>query len=296
MMAAREAAPAVLALLFNALMWGLSWLPFKALHGHGVHPLWGTVLVYLAMLALFVAWRPRVLAEAARHPALLWLALAAGLTNVCFNWAVTVGDVVRVVLLFYLMPAWAVLLAWALAGERPTAGALLRLALALAGVTLVLKKPGMAWPWPESGADALALAGGFFFALTSVLLRRWRATPAAARALAMFGGGALVAGAVALAGLAGGWVPAFAPLAAPAGWLPWAIGLALAFLSGNLALQYGAARLPAQVTSLIMLSEVVFASFSAVLLGAATLAPATLAGGALILAAALLAVATRRSG
>ena len=29
-----------------------------------------------------------------------------------FNWAVTVGDVVRVVLLFYLMPAWSVLLAW----------------------------------------------------------------------------------------------------------------------------------------------------------------------------------------
>ena len=42
------------------------------------------------------------------------------MTNVGFNWAVTMGDVVRVVLLFYLMPLWAVLLAWPLLGERPT--------------------------------------------------------------------------------------------------------------------------------------------------------------------------------
>jgi drug/metabolite transporter (DMT)-like permease len=76
------------------------------------------------------------------HP-LLWLLLASsGLTNVGFNWAVTVGDVVRVVLLFYLMPAWSVLLAWPLLGEKPTAASLLRLVLALAGVVMVLKTGG----------------------------------------------------------------------------------------------------------------------------------------------------------
>jgi drug/metabolite transporter (DMT)-like permease len=46
----------------------------------------------------------------------VWALLAAaGLANAGINWAVTVGDVVRVVLLFYLMPAWVVLLAWRLA-------------------------------------------------------------------------------------------------------------------------------------------------------------------------------------
>jgi drug/metabolite transporter (DMT)-like permease len=74
-----------------------------------------------------------------RHPLLWLLLLSSGLTNVGFNWAVTVGDVVRVVLLFYLMPAWSVLLAWPLLGERPTGGALLRLVLALVGVVLVLQ-------------------------------------------------------------------------------------------------------------------------------------------------------------
>ena len=74
------------------------------------------------------------------------LLVAAGLTNVGFNWAVTVGDVVRVVLLFYLMPAWVVLLAWPLLGERPTSASLLRLALALAGVLVVLRTPARRLP------------------------------------------------------------------------------------------------------------------------------------------------------
>ena len=259
---ANAALPA-LVLLFNAFIWGTSWLPFRALREHGAHPLWSTVFVYVCGVALFLAWRPRVLGELARHPKLAALALAAGLTNICFNWAVTVGDVMRVVLLFYLMPAWSILLAWALLGERPTAGALLRLALALAGVTLVLKKPGMAWPWPESQADWLAIAGGFSFALTGVLLRRWRGTPATARTFAMFLGSAIVSAGAAL-------------------------------LTGNLALQYGTAHLPAQTASLIMLAEVVFASVSSVALGAAALATGTLAGGAMILSAALLAVLMRR--
>ena len=66
------------------------------------------------------------------------LGLAAGFTNVGFNWAVTQGDVVRVVLLFYLMPLWIVLLAWIFLGERLTPSALARIALALIGVAVVL--------------------------------------------------------------------------------------------------------------------------------------------------------------
>ena len=101
--AASPALPA-LALLFNAGVWGLSWIAFKALHQLGVHPLWSTALVYAGALAALLAWRPGGLLELGRHPKLLALAAAAGLTNVGFNWAVTVGDVVRVTLLFYLMP------------------------------------------------------------------------------------------------------------------------------------------------------------------------------------------------
>ena len=101
----------------------------------------------------------------------------------------------------------------------------------------------------------------------------------------MFAGGLAMSGALVLAGLAGG-----APPALSVSWLPWALALTLAFLSGNLALQYGAARLPAQVTALIMLAEVVIAAVSAVLLGAATPTAWTWAGGVLIVSAAVLSI------
>ena len=279
---------AALALTFNALVWGVSWWPFRALQSEGLHPLWATAMIYLFAMICVTTVRPATWL-AFRKPSLLWLLmLASGLTNVGFNWAVTVGDVVRVVLLFYLMPGWVVLLAWPLLGEKPTAGSLLRLALAFIGVVIVLKTPESPWPLPESLADWLAILGGFSFALTNILLRRLNQTAESSRILAMFTGGTLLSIVVAWVGVGTGlttWPPA-------PDW-PWvgiAAVLGLAFLAGTLALQYGAARLSASTTSLIMLTEVLYASVSATLLGAGELTMRTLVGGAFILLASLLSV------
>ncbi len=285
----------VLALLLNAFVWGVSWWPFRFLYQQGLHPLWATSLMYVLAVATLLVLRPKVIALARQHPALWLLALATGLTNVCFNWAVTVGDVVRVVLLFYLMPAWSVLLAWKVLGDVPTRMAVVRLALAFAGVALVMLPPGTGLAHLASGlsgADVLALVGGFTFALTNVLLRRLHRAPGPARMLAMFGGGALMATLGAGAGMLAGIVAA-PPVPAP-GWVAVALALTVAFLLGNYALQYGAARLAAGTTALVMLSEVLFASVSSWWLAAAELAPRTLAGGALIVLAALLATLPAR--
>ncbi|NWG76404.1 MAG: EamA family transporter, partial [Rubrivivax sp.] len=126
-----------LALTFNAFVWGVSWWPFRQLQDAGLHPLWATALIYALAAAAIGAARAGVWREIARHPGLWVLVLASGTTNAAFNWAVTIGDVVRVVLLFYLMPLWAVLLARVLLGERLGALALARVALALAGAIVV---------------------------------------------------------------------------------------------------------------------------------------------------------------
>jgi drug/metabolite transporter (DMT)-like permease len=277
---------AVGALVVNAMVWGVSWWPFRDMQSHGLHPLWSTALIYVLATVGVLAWKPNAWRLLFQHRGLLLLMVAAGLTNVGFNWAVTVGDVVRVVLLFYLMPAWSVLIAWAMLGEKPTTASLLRLLLALAGVLIVLKSPTSPWPVPDSIADWLALAGGLFFALTNVLLRKHGSTASESRMLAMFGGGALMAAVAAFLGMGTGIVPA--PAFAMAG-VPVAIGLCIAFMASNLLLQYGAARLAASTTALVMLTEILFASVSSAWLGAAEFSTRTLIGGCLIVLAALLA-------
>jgi drug/metabolite transporter (DMT)-like permease len=277
-----------LALTLNAFTWGVSWWPFRQLQDAGLHPLWATALIYAVAVLAITLWRPGAWGQLWRTRTLWVLVLAAGTTNATFNWAVTIGDVVRVVLLFYLMPLWAVLLARLLLHEPLTGAALFRVALALAGAATVLWPAEGGLPLPRTLAEWLSVLGGFSFALNNVMLRREAHQPEAARALAMFVGGAVVALvlAAALSATAGSKVPLPPPLAV--GWVLGALAMGAAFLVGNIALQYGAARLPANVTAVVMISEVLFASLSAVALGAGTMSLQLAVGGALIVGATLL--------
>ena len=204
-------------------------------------------------------------AQLLRTPALWVLVLAAGTTNATFNWGVTIGDVVRVVLLFYLMPLWAVLLARLLLGEPLTAR---RRAARGAGAGRrggrAVARRAAAGRCRRSLADWLGVIGGFSL--------RAQQRDAAARGAPARGGAR--AGDVRSAAR---WWPARWPWRWPCTgsgarrcprsglrlgrrrrW-PWRV----AFLAGNLALQYGAARLPANVTAVVMLTEVLFAAGSA---------------------------------
>lgn len=280
---------AVAALVFNAFTWGISWWPLRQLSAMGLHALWVTSLAFSLAVVLLLLTRPRALGLLWRQRSLWVLMLGAGATNACFNWAITIGDVVRVVLLFYLMPLWTLLLARGLLGERISARGGLRVALSLLGAAVVLWPSGPAAPALAGArlADALALLGGFSFALNNVMLRREAHQDASARALAMFTGGALVAGVLALGLHQAGQLP----LPPPPAWA-WVLGtgaLALWFLASNLSLQYGAARLPANTTAVVMVTEVAFASLSAVALGAGVLDTRTTIGALLIVGAAVLA-------
>jgi drug/metabolite transporter (DMT)-like permease len=280
------------ALSLNAFVWGVSWWPFRWLQERGLHPLWATALIYALAVVVITLARPQAWGQLLRRPALWIIALASGSTNAAFNWGVTVGDVVRVVLLFYLMPLWAVLLARLLLHEALTRMALLRVAMALAGAIVVLWPAGTSAGWvdvplPRTLPEWLGVVGGFTFALNNVMLKRESAQPETARALAMFVGGCLVAAVVAASLVVQDRISAPPPLQPD--WTLGALAMGAAFLASNLALQYGAARLPANVTAVVMITEVLFASVSAVLLGAGSVTPALAAGGALIVAASLLA-------
>lgn len=279
-----------LALTFNALAWGVSWWPLRYLEHHGLHALWSTALVFACAALVIACVRPQAVRQVLRSPVLWGVMAVAGATNASFSWAVTIGDVVRVVLLFYLMPLWTVVLARWLLHEPVTPAALLRVALSVSGAVMVLwPQAGSldAWPLPSTLADALGVAGGFFFALNNVLLRREAARDDASRALAMFTGGAVMAAACALL-LSGTALVAWP--APHGGWLMGVAGLTLMFLLSNLALQYGASHLPANMAAMIMMSEVLFATLSATWWASAVVQAQVLWGGGLILLASVLAL------
>ena len=275
--------PAVAALLMNALLWGLSWIAFKFLQAHGIHPLWSTAIIFSVCSLLLIAFRPTALREMRGHPELWLVALTAGITNASFNGAVAFGDVVRVILLFYLMPVWAVILARLILQEPITVRSLMRITLGLIGAMVVLYQPSVGLPLPHSLADWVALLGGSTFALNNVMLRRLKGVSDAARAIAMLGGGALLSALLGTVFAALGmmlWPTALNMAVAPTLAL-WS-GL---FLIAVVCLQYGASRLPANISAVIMLTEILVATVSAWALGAAEIRLQDLIGGALIISA-----------
>src|SRR5438477_8344430 len=113
-----------LAVLIGAILWGVVWYPMRLLEDRGLGGLWLTFVIYAAALLATLPSTVRSLGTLNRSPGWLTvLALAAGWTNIAFVQAVLGGNILRVLLLFYLSPLWATFMGWLLLGERITARA-----------------------------------------------------------------------------------------------------------------------------------------------------------------------------
>lgn len=274
------------ALVTGALVWGVIWYPYRILAEWGIGGVAATALTYLValVLAFSVFWTrlPRFWPSGR----LLAIALAAGGCNVGYVLATLHGEVIRVLLLFYLAPLWTILLAWLLLGERLTRTGLLVVALSLAGATTMLWHPELGWPWPDNAAEWTGMLAGFLFALSNVLIRHVDDLSIELKSTAVCGGAVLI-GAVLLAG---GWVEWPVP-AAGISWLPVAgllavIGVVLLVI--NLVVQYGLMHTPANRAIVILLSELIFAALSAWWLAGESMGPREWLGGAMIAGASLL--------
>lgn len=270
----------VIALLTGATVWGLIWYPYRVLAAAGVSGAVSTTLTYAGAFVLaLVVLRPRVRVSWM----LLAIGAAAGWANVGFTIAVVYGDVMRVVLLFYLSPVWTILFARWLLGERLSAAGYALMLFALAGAVVMLWQPRMGWPLPRDAAEWIAVSSGGMFALSNVLIRKTPDLPIDVKALTVFFGG-IVMGALAIGVLPGSAVPGSPPLDAI---LLLAI-LAVVILAVNISVQHGLTQLPANRAIVIYLFELVVTALSAWLLAGEVLEPQEWAGGLMIVAAGLL--------
>ena len=272
------------ALLAGAALWGVVWYPYRLLAQSGFDGIWATVATYGTALIVGVAIFPREAARLRHMPPLaLLMGLAIGWSNLAYVLGILDGEVMRVLLLFYLAPLWTVPLAWLVLRERLDAPGVAVMALAFAGAMAMLWKPSLGVPWPTARAEWLGLAAGFLFALGNVLIRRLSTMTDAGKSIVIWAGVTFAALVHAPASSVGAMELGHAlraqwPLVA-------AIGIVLVAMS--LALQYGLARMPANRAIVILLSELVVAAIAAYALAGETLRAQDWLGGALIVAASL---------
>lgn len=277
-----------LAIMLGASVWGMVWYPLRMLAAQGVTGTAASAATSAAGCLFVLVLRRRAIASVRWHWILPALGFAAGVTNLGFVWGSIHGEVMRVLLLFYLTPAWTALFAHFILHERLTLGGAGLAALSLGGAMLMLWSPQAGLPVPANAAEWGGLAGGMGFAMSNVLiLKASRVLPQMKpemRTATIFGGAALFSACASI----------FEPMPTPpvgghlamAALLVLALGLVLA--SNNMLVQYGLARVPANRASIIMLFELVVTALTAWLFAGEVPGPREWAGGACIVLASLL--------
>ena len=274
----------VLSLLLTASLWGLVWYPLRLLEGQGLSGLWVTLSSYGAALVLGLVWLWRSRSDWQYKPLVLgMMTLAVGWCNVAFVLAVLDGTVVRVLLLFYLSPLWALLLGWVLLEEHPGASGLLVFVLALAGAITMLWDPDLGVPWPRDRADWLAVSSGFAFSFANVMVRKSPRVSMQTKSAASWLGVVLVAGIWILI------VQEPFPLVQVSTWFAAALLGWLGFVVMTVTVIYGVSHMPVHRSAVILLFELVVGAVSSLILTDERVLLQEWLGGALILTAAYLA-------
>lgn len=278
-------APAILGLLSGATTWGLIWYPLRLLEQAGLAGPSSSFAIFVIALAIGLLFTWRGLREfRVGTGLLLGIGLSAGWANLAYVLGVIHGEVVRVLLLFYLAPLWTVLLSRLLLGERLRPAGYGVIGLSLAGALIMLWHPEKGMPWPKNNAEWFALSAGIAFACSNVLSRKAHTLSVSAKSLSVWGGVVIVALLVMLAQPSDG---AKAVAAATDNW-SMLLALGLVLCAVTIFMQYGLTHTPANQAIVILLFELVVAAVSAYFLVNEHLGLRDWIGGAMIVAASFL--------
>jgi drug/metabolite transporter (DMT)-like permease len=275
----------VAGLLSGALVWGLIWYPYRVLQDAGISGALATGLTYAFALLCGAFILPRLWRERSTlNGWALVIILSAGWANLGYVMGMLHGDVMRVLLLFYLAPVWTILFSYWLLGEKLDRYGYAIIWLSLGGALVMLWEPALGLPVPQSVADWMGLTAGMGFALSNVVTRRSTHLSLEVKAFSQWMGTLTLS--LPFLWWQGGAIQQLGTIPPTIWGLALLVGLVLCTTS--FAVQYGVTHLAANRAVVLFLFELVVAAVSSWMLAGEHMDLREWLGAALIVSATLL--------
>ena len=266
--------------LLTGMVWGVYWLPVRALGEMGLAGAWGTLAIALAAAG---ALMPFAAADRRSLLAADGLALAStalgGAAFALYSVGFLYGRVAIVILLWFLSPVWSTLIGRYLMGWPTPRTRYAAIVVGVLGLALML---GAGWqvPVPHGLGEWMSLAGGVLWSFSTTGIRAKSDLRPSAAAFIFAAGAAVTM--LALAPPLGPWPKLAAGDAAKLAGLALATG-AIWWGVSIVGLMWAVPRLDPARVAILLMSEVLVGTLSAVLLANERLSLAEMLGGALVL-------------
>ena len=294
----------VAGILCGALVWGLIWYPYRVLQETGVSGPLATLISYLLAMICATFMLPGALRglhpsvghrggewinpQRITQPRAGWwvagLVLSAGWSNLGYVLAMLHGEVMRVLLLFYLAPLWTILFSYWLLGERLNRHGYMVIALSFSGAVIMLWEPRLGLPIPQNLSEWIGMTAGMSFALSNVVSRRAAHLNIPAKTYSVLLGTVLMT--LPILGWQGGFLAQMRAVDA-GNWLILGL-LGITLCAIGYAVQFGITYLLSNRAMLLFLFELVVAAISSYFLAGEEMQLRDWAGALLIVSASLL--------
>ena len=251
-----------IAVFITSGLWGLYWIPQRALEKGGLTGGWGTVSQYaipLIVLTPLMIWKIFKGKSTGLQLPMIGLFFGGGIA--CYANSFLLTDVMRVFILFYLMPVWTTIFEMIFFKQQPKWQRGVSLFLALLGLWIVFGKDGNL-PFPVNVGDWLALLGGFLCAIGAIKLEEAKSEDITSLMYSFFFYGLLVTLFTSLI-----FSDAFGAFPEFSSWesmLPFLLILSLVFfIPSNIIILWSPSKIGAGLFSILVLSEIIFGTISA---------------------------------
>ena len=253
------------ALLVAAGMWGLFWIPQRALEAGGLTGGWATIsqmVIPFVMLLPISLWRLYKGQSFGLEYPLIGLLFGGGIA--CYANSFLLTDVVRALILFYITPVWTTIFEIVFLRQIPRFYRYITLVLALSGVWIVFGQEGVI-PLPQNSGDWIALLGGILIAASAVRMeiKKPEGIYPILFSFFFYGGLFTLIQSYFLSDYLGD-APSIESWVAM---MPWLILIAILFhIPTNIVILGAPSRIGAGIFSIIILFEIVVGTFSAAVL------------------------------